>query len=51
MPLLSAEPQSATTKPSVPHAEESWSVLVCSVTVTYTTFKQTLKCLIEYLEN
>ena len=35
---------------SVPHADASWSVLVFSVSVTYTTFKQTLNCLIEHLE-
>ena len=44
------EPQSVSLKPSVPCAETSWSVLVFSVSVTYTTFKQTLNCLIEYLE-
>ena len=48
--MLSGEPQSVRTKPSLPHAEASWSVLVFSVSVTYTTFKQTLYCLIEHLE-
>ena len=45
-----AEPQSVSTKPSVPGTEASWCVLVLSVTVTYSMFKQTLNCLIEHLE-
>ena len=49
-PLLSAEPQSVSTKPSVPCAEASWSVLVISVSVTYTIIKPTLNILIEHLE-
>ena len=44
-----AEPTSVSTKPSVPHAETSWSVLLFSVTVIKDTNKQTLNCLIEHL--
>ena len=36
--------------PLFPHAETSWSVLVFRVLVTNTTFKQTLNCSIEHLE-
>ena len=35
---------------SVLHAQASWSVLVSCVSVAYTTFKQTLNCPIEHLE-
>ena len=46
--MLSAEPTSVSTKPSVPHAEASWSVIVFSVTVIK--YTKTLNCLIEHLE-
>ena len=48
--MLSAEPTSVSTKPSVPHAMASWSVFVCSVTVIKDTHKQPLDCLIEHVE-
>ena len=48
--MLSAEPTSVSTEPSVSCAEASQSVLVFSVTVIKDTNKQTLKCLIEHLE-
>ena len=48
--LLSAEPQSVSTKHTVLHADASWSVLVFSVIVIKDTNKQTLNCLIELFE-
>ena len=48
--MLSAEPTSVSTEPSVPFAEASWSVLVFSVTVIKDTKKQTVKCPIWHLE-
>ena len=46
--MLSAEPTSVSTKPSVSHAEASLSVLVFSVTVIKDTSTQTLNCPIEH---